>query len=77
VLAALLIGLGLPGGASAEPVTVMTFNVWYGGVQVDFPTIGRAIRAADADIVGVRNPRGGCAGSSAPRGFPTATRRCT
>ena len=36
----------------------MTFNVWYGGVQVDFPSIGRAIRAADADIVGVQEPEG-------------------
>ena len=36
----------------------MTFNVWYGGVQVDFPAIGRAIRAADADIVGVQEPEG-------------------
>ena len=57
-LAALLVALGLPGGARAEPVTVMTFNVWYGGVQVDFPAIGRAIRAADADIVGVQEPEG-------------------
>jgi endonuclease/exonuclease/phosphatase family metal-dependent hydrolase len=39
-------------------VTVMTFNVWYGGVQVDFPAIGQAIRAADADIVGVQEPEG-------------------
>ena len=36
----------------------MTFNVWYGGVQVDVPAIGRAIRAADADIVGVQEPEG-------------------
>jgi hypothetical protein len=57
-LAALLVALGLPGGARAEPVTVMTFNVWYGGVQVDFPSIGRAIRAADADIAGVQEPEG-------------------
>jgi endonuclease/exonuclease/phosphatase family metal-dependent hydrolase len=36
----------------------MTFNVWYGGVQVDFDSIGAAIRAADADIVGVQEPEG-------------------
>ena len=47
-----------PAAASAEPLTVMTFNVWYGGVQVDFDKIGRAIRAADADIVGVQEPEG-------------------
>ena len=50
--------LAFTGGARAEPVTVMTFNVWYGGVQVDFPAIGQAIRAADADIVGVQEPEG-------------------
>jgi endonuclease/exonuclease/phosphatase family metal-dependent hydrolase len=54
----LLALLAFTGGARAEPVTVMTFNVWYGGVQVDFPAIGRAIRAADADIVGVQEPEG-------------------
>ena len=48
----------------------MTFNVWYGGVQVDFHSIGRAIRAADADIVGVQEPEGGCGGSPARRACP-------
>ena len=77
-LAALLVALGLPGGARAEPVTVMTFNVWYGGVQVDFPSIGRAIRAADADIVGVQEPEGAAAPDRPLRGTGrTSTRRCT
>jgi endonuclease/exonuclease/phosphatase family metal-dependent hydrolase len=44
--------------ASAEELKVMTFNVWYGGVQVDFDRIGEAIRRADADIVGVQEPEG-------------------
>ena len=47
-----------PAPAAAEPLTVMTFNVWYGGVQVDFEQIGRAIREADADVVGVQEPEG-------------------
>ena len=34
-LAAMLVALALPGSAQAEPVTVLTFNIWYGGVQVD------------------------------------------
>ena len=55
--AATLVGASAP-PASAEPLTVMTFNVWYGGVQVDFAQIGRAIRAADADVVGVQEPEG-------------------
>ena len=33
---------------------VMTFNVWYGGEQVSLATVGEAIRAADADIVGLQ-----------------------
>lgn len=44
--------------AAAEPLTVMTFNVWYGGVQVDSSQIGAAIRRADADIVGLQEPEG-------------------
>jgi endonuclease/exonuclease/phosphatase family metal-dependent hydrolase len=36
----------------------MTFNVWYGGVSVDLGQIGEAIRAADADVVGVQEPEG-------------------
>ena len=51
----------------------MTFNVWYGGVQVDFPSIGRAISAADADIVGVQEPEGAAAPDRPLRG--TAVRR--
>ena len=47
------------GAAAAEPdaavtLRVMSFNVWYGGEQVSLAKIGEAIRAADADIVGVQ-----------------------
>ena len=48
----------------------MTFNVWYGGVQVDFAAIGRAIRAADADIVGVQEPEGGLRRIARSAGMP-------
>jgi endonuclease/exonuclease/phosphatase family metal-dependent hydrolase len=39
-----------------RPITlrVMTFNVWYGGEQVSLAKVGEAIRAAEADIVGVQ-----------------------
>jgi endonuclease/exonuclease/phosphatase family metal-dependent hydrolase len=57
-LAALLVTLAFAGVARADRVTVMTFNVWYGGVQVDSSSIGRAIRASGADIVGVQEPEG-------------------
>lgn len=41
---------------TAETVTlrIMSFNVWYGGEQVSIEKIGEAIRAADADIVGLQ-----------------------
>lgn len=43
-----------------EPVTlrIMSFNVWYGGEQVSLAKVGEAIRAADADIVGVQEADG-------------------
>jgi endonuclease/exonuclease/phosphatase family metal-dependent hydrolase len=44
--------------AAAEPLTVMTFNVWYGGGQVEFDRIGDAIEAAAADVVGLQEPEG-------------------
>ena len=69
-LAVLLGALALAGRAQAEPVTVMTFNIWYGGVQVDFPSIGRAIRAADADIVGIQEPEGGLRRIARSAGLP-------
>jgi endonuclease/exonuclease/phosphatase family metal-dependent hydrolase len=59
--AALALALAAHGAeaAPAEPdgavtLRVMSFNVWYGGEQVSLAKIGEAIRAADADIVGVQ-----------------------
>ena len=37
---------------------MQTFNVWYGGGQVEFDRIGNAIRAAGADVVGIQEPEG-------------------
>jgi endonuclease/exonuclease/phosphatase family metal-dependent hydrolase len=56
--------------ASAEPLSVMTFNVWDGGVQVDFHQIGTAIRRADADIVGVQEPEGNLRRIARSAGLP-------
>lgn len=49
-------GTSLPAAAADEAVTlrIMTFNVWYGGEQVSLEKVGEAIRAANADIVGVQ-----------------------
>jgi endonuclease/exonuclease/phosphatase family metal-dependent hydrolase len=57
-LGATLALLTLAAPAAADPLTVMTFNVWYGGAQVEFDRIGNAIRAAGADVVGVQEPEG-------------------
>ncbi len=37
---------------------VMSFNIWYGGVSIDFGRVAEAIRAAEADIVGVQETEG-------------------
>jgi endonuclease/exonuclease/phosphatase family metal-dependent hydrolase len=46
-----------PSGTPAD-VTVMSFNVWLGGDVVDFGKVAEAIRAADADIVGLQEAEG-------------------
>jgi hypothetical protein len=56
--AAVLGSLALAGPASADRLTVETFNVWYGGGSVEFDRIGNAIKAAGADVVGVQEPEG-------------------
>ncbi|MEA2419410.1 MAG: hypothetical protein QOE60_1616 [Thermoleophilaceae bacterium] len=71
-LIAVVAALAFAGSARAEPVTVMTFNVWYGGVQVDSTAIGPAIRAADADIVGVQEPEGRLRRIARSAGLPYA-----
>ena len=50
--------LALAAPVAAQPLTVETFNVWYGGGQVEFDRIGNAIKAAGADVVGVQEPEG-------------------
>ena len=85
-------GLALPAGgasrsaagapparvAQAErPLTVMTFNIWYGGVQVDFGQIARSIRQAGADVVGVQETEGNLRGSPPPPASRTSTRAST
>ena len=71
LVAVVCVALGAaPAPASAEPLTVMTFNVWYGGVQVDFSQIGTAIRRADADIVGLQEPEGNIRAIARSAGLP-------
>ena len=48
----------------------MTFNIWYGGVQVDFRQVARSIREAGADVVGVQEPEGNLRRLAAATGLP-------
>ncbi len=58
--------------AAQDPVElrVMTYNIWYGGVQVDFNQTIAAIRLADADIVGLQEPDGNTARIAQAAGYP-------
>ena len=75
-LAALAATIALAASAPAiadevAPVTlrVMTFNIWYGGIQADETAVIDAIRAADADIVGLQEPDGSTARIAAAAGY--------
>ncbi len=75
MLRALLAALLLASAAGAdEPVRlkVLTFNIWYGGDQVNFQQVIKAIRAADADIVGLQEPDGKTLEIAAATGYPYA-----
>ena len=60
--------------SAAEPVQVkiMSFNIWYGGDQVDFNWIIEAIKKSDADIVGLQEPDGKTLEIAALAGYPYA-----
>lgn len=60
--------------SAAEPVQVkiMSFNIWYGGDQVNFNRIIEAIKKADADIVGLQEPDGKTLEIAALAGYPYA-----
>ena len=80
VLALPLLAMGFPVCAEEDipvpaedqkPLTlrVMTFNVWYGGEQVSLAKVGEAIRAAEADIVGVQEADGNLEAIAAAAGM--------
>lgn len=77
--ACLAAGLLLAGaaGASAAPRTlrVMTFNIWYGGDQVAFGQVARAIRAAHPDVVGIQEADGNLRRIANAVGFPYVDER--
>ena len=60
--------------SAAEPVQIkiMSFNIQYGGDQVDFNKIIEAIKKADADIVGLQEPDGNTLKIAALAGYAYA-----
>lgn len=56
IITILLLLSGTPGLAEEHSIElrVMSFNVWYGGDEVSLAMTGEAIRAANADIVGLQ-----------------------
>ena len=69
-----LFAILLSAAAAAEPVQIriMSFNIWYGGDQVNFNGIIEAIKNADADIVGLQEPDGKTLEIAALAGYPYA-----
>ena len=59
-----------PPSGTPEDVTVMSFNVWLGGDVVDFGNVAEAIRAADADIVGLQEAEGNTERIAKALGWP-------
>ena len=49
---------------------VMSFNIWYGGVQVSQADLVEILRASDADIIGLQEPDGQTAALAAAAGYP-------
>jgi endonuclease/exonuclease/phosphatase family metal-dependent hydrolase len=70
---ALAAGAALP-AAAQEPVTlrVMAFNVWYGGIEIDFAKVAEAIEAAGADVVALQEPGGATRRIADALGWPYA-----
>ena len=67
----------LPLAANADPIRlrILTFNIWYGGDQVNFASVIKAIQLADADIVGLQEPDGKTLQIAALAGYPYADQR--
>lgn len=65
---ALSVALALP-ALAAEPLKIMTFNIWLGGDQVNFEKTVDAIRASGADIVALQEAEGRSAEIAAALGW--------
>ena len=70
---ALLASLALASPTWAEDTVdlrVMTFNIWYGGVQVSQSELIEILKESDADIIGLQEPDGQTAALAAAAGYP-------
>jgi endonuclease/exonuclease/phosphatase family metal-dependent hydrolase len=68
LLAAL--GLASPALSQETDLRIMSFNIWYGGVQVSQAQVVDILRASQADIVGLQEPDGQTAALAAAAGYP-------
>jgi endonuclease/exonuclease/phosphatase family metal-dependent hydrolase len=73
LIAALL--LATPAAADPVRLKVLSFNIWYGGDQVSFASVIKAIQLADADIVGLQEPDGKTLQIAALAGYPYVDQR--
>jgi len=67
-----------PAARAEEPaieLRVMTFNMWYGGAQVNAGQVVEAIRVAKADIVGLQEPDGTARDIAHALGWPYVDER--
>ncbi|MDX2161497.1 MAG: endonuclease/exonuclease/phosphatase family protein [bacterium] len=62
---------------AAEPVriTVMTYNILYGGDEIDYDQMLEAIRVTDPDIIGLQEPMGNVWRIAADLGYPYGDER--
>lgn len=60
------------GAGAQDSITlkVMSFNIWYGGEQVSFDQVVKAIKAADPDIIGLQEPDGNTGKIAEAAGYP-------
>jgi endonuclease/exonuclease/phosphatase family metal-dependent hydrolase len=73
ILSTLALLAALPAAAQegdSVDLRIMSFNIWYGGEQVDFHQVIATILAADADIVGLQEPDGNTARIAELAGYP-------
>ena len=64
-----------PSRCRPDPVEILTFNIWYGGDQISFASVIKAIQLADPDIIGLQEPDGKTLQIAALAGYPYADQR--